>query len=276
MKRMLKKIMVGAVATLSLFAFAACGNNNDTDYTPVTDDNYNVEDTTTDPVEVTSERTTLRMATSADFPPFEFIGANGEYDGFDIHMAHALAEILGYELLITNMNFDGVIASVVTGASDIAVAALSITEERLLSVAFTDPYFETSLVAIVQYDSDIVELEQLEYATIAVQLGTTSDIMLDWFLPYADVRQFRNAPDTVLALTSGQADAIVIDRSVADQFINDVDGLRILEQVLAVEEYAIAVNINDTELVARLNDALAELVASGEMQRIYDMFFGGE
>ncbi|MCL2353052.1 MAG: transporter substrate-binding domain-containing protein, partial [Defluviitaleaceae bacterium] len=176
-----------------------------------------------------------------------------------------------------NMSFDGVIASVVTGAADIAVAAITVTEERMQSVNFTTPYFQTALVAIVQYGSDIVELEQLEYASIAVQLGTTSDIMLDWFLPYATVERFRNAPDTVLALTSGQVDAIVIDRGVAEQFMGDVSGLRILEQTLAYEEYAIAVNRDDAELLARLNEALYELMENGHgMRNIYDMFFGGE
>ena len=253
MKKIMKKMFVGVVAVMGLFALTACGGNNDR---------------------------TLTMATSADFPPFEFINNAGEYDGFDIHMARAIADILGYDLVIQNMEFASVIAAVATGSSDIAVAAITVTDERRESVDFTNPYFETTLVAIVRGDSGIYEISQLEEMgaelTVAVQLGTTSDIMIDWFLPDATVSRYGQAPDTVVSLNVGNVDAVVIDGGVAMQFIGANPSLRILDEILAYEEYAIAVNPENPELTARINDALAELRANGELQRIYDMFFGGE
>ena len=220
----------------------------------------------------------LVMATSADFPPFEFINDAGEFDGFDVHMARAIADALGMELQIDDMAFDGVILSVYTGATDVAIAAITVTEERAQSVAFSIPYFQTALVAIVAYDSPITSTDQLHEpgTAIAVQLGTTSDIMVEWYLPYADVTRMRTATDTIMELSTGRSEAIVIDRGVAAQFIDSHDGLRMLPETLAYEEYAIAVSLENTELLADINSALQQLMDSGELQRIYDMFFGGE
>lgn len=220
-------------------------------------------------------RDVLVMATSADFPPFEFVNDAGEYDGFDVHMARALAEILDMELRIDNMEFTSVIPAVVTGSADVGIAAITANDERRLTVDFTIPYFQTTLVVVVDRDSGITSSDQLETARVAVQLNTTSDLMAEWFLPDADIRRFERAPDTVAEINTGRVEAIIVDRGVADQFISDNRNLVILDEVLAVEEYAIAVSKDNADLTRRLNDALTQLKNSGEFQRIYDMFFGG-
>ena len=226
----------------------------------------------------TSDEDVLIMATSADFPPFEFINDQGEFDGFDVHMARAIADILGMELQIDDMVFDGVIVSVYTGAADVGIAAITVTEERLESVNFSIPYFQTALVAIVAYDSPITSTNQLHEPgiAIAVQLGTTSDIMVEWYLPDADVVRMRTATDTIMELSTGRSEAIVIDRGVAEQFIDTHPNLRILPETLAYEEYAIVISQDNPELLADINSALQQLMDNGELQRIYDMFFGGE
>jgi len=176
------------------------------------------------------------------------------------------------------MVFDSVITSVYTGAADVAIAALTVTDERRQSVNFTIPYFETSLVVIVPVDSEITSTSQIHEPglRVAVQLGTTSDLMTEWYLGDAEIVRLRTATDTIFELNAGRADIIVIDRGVAEQFIADHAGLRLLPETLAYEEYAIAVNRDNTELLERLDAALQQLMDNGELQRIYDMFFGGE
>jgi len=217
----------------------------------------------------------LIMATNAEFPPFEFINDDGDFDGFDVHLARAIADVLGLELVIDDMEFGAIIAAIDTGMVDIGIAAMSITEERLETVNFTTPYFETTIVVIVPEDSDITMIEDLEEARIAVQLGTTSDLIVEWELPDAQITRMNRAPETILELRAGRVDAIVIDVDVANQFINDNPDLIILNENLGYESYGMAVNKGNPALLAAINDALRQLNASGEYDRVFNMFFGG-
>ena len=218
-------------------------------------------------------REQLVMATNAEFPPFEFVNDAGEFDGFDIHMARAIADKLDMELKIDDMEFTAALAAVSTGQADMAIAAITITEERLESMDFSDPYFETTIVAIVPQDSEITHPDQLSQARIAVQFGTTSDIICAWYLPDATITRLNRAPDTVLELRNGRVDAIIIDRAVADQFISDNPDLRILDEPLGTESYGIAVAKGNTELLDKINNALRELKSSSEYERIFALFF---
>jgi len=217
----------------------------------------------------------LIMATNAAFPPFEFVNENNEFDGFDVHLAGAIADILGVELVIEDMEFTAALAAIAAGQADVAIAAITIREDRLETMDFSTPYFETTIVAIVPEGSDITSPDDLKEARIAVQFGTTSDIFCADYLPDATITRLNRAPDTVLELNNGQVDAIVIDKAVADQFIDDNPGLRILEEPLGSESYGIAVRKGNAELLGAINAALAELKGNGEYDRIYAMFFGG-
>jgi polar amino acid transport system substrate-binding protein len=217
----------------------------------------------------------LVMATNAAFPPFEFVNEAGEFDGFDVHLARAIADILGKELVISDMEFTAALAAVTTGQADVAIAAITIRADRLETMDFSIPYFETTIVAIVPDDSEIVTPADLSDKRIAVQFGTTSDLFCEDYLPEAEITRLNRAPDTVLELNNGRVDAIVVDRAVADQFINDNPGLRILDEPLGSESYGIAMN-KGSDLRIPINDALQQLKNSGEYQRIYNMFFMGE
>jgi polar amino acid transport system substrate-binding protein len=222
-----------------------------------------------------AEKPQLVMATNAAFPPFEFINDAGEFDGFDVHLARAIANILGRDLVINDMEFTAALAAVTAGQADVAIAAITIRADRLETMDFSTPYFETTIVAIVPQDSGITSPAELSDKRIAVQFGTTSDLFCEDYLPDADVTRLNRAPDTVLELNLGRVDAIVIDRAVADQFINDNPGLRILDEPLGSETYGIALQKGNTELLNRINAALQQLRDNGEYQRIYDMFFKG-
>ena len=222
---------------------------------------------------MTLESGKLIMATNAEFPPFEFINDAGEFDGFDVQLAKAIADKLDLELVVDNMQFDAIIAAIETGQVDVGIAAMTITEERLLKVNFTIPYFETTLVVIVPVGSDITSRDDLEYARIAVQLGTTSDLFVEDELENATITRLARAPDTVLELQSGNVDAIVVDRDVALQFIDSNPDLVMLPESLGEESYGMAVNKGNPELLAELNRVLNELKDSGEYDRIFDAWF---
>jgi len=222
-------------------------------------------------------RPTLVMATNAMFPPFEFINDNGEFDGFDVHFARAIAAKLGMDLRIEDMLFEAIIAAVQTGDGNmVGIAAMTDRADRRVSVDFTVSYFQTELVVIVTANSAITSPDQLHDKRIAVQEGTTSDLFIDDELPDAQVARFKAAPDTVLELTSGRADAIIIDRGVAEQFISQRSDIKILPEALAEEVYAIAVKKGNAELLTSLNRAIQELKNEGVYQELYDRFFGGE
>ncbi|MCL2697278.1 MAG: basic amino acid ABC transporter substrate-binding protein [Oscillospiraceae bacterium] len=247
MKRILSAILM---LGLMLSLFAACsGGNGDS-------------------------KETLVMATNAAFPPFEFVNEESEFDGFDVHLARAIADILGRELVVSDMEFTAALAAVTTGQADVAVAAITIREDRLETMDFSTPYFQTTIVAIVPDASDITAVGQLEDKRIAVQFGTTSYLFCADYLPDAEVIALNRAPDTVLELNNGNVDAIVVDRAVADQFISDNPGLRILSEPLGSENYGIAMQ-KGSDLLEPINDALKQLKDNGEYDRIYNMFFAG-
>ncbi|MCL2014356.1 MAG: basic amino acid ABC transporter substrate-binding protein [Oscillospiraceae bacterium] len=228
------------------------------------------EQVVSEPEPVESE---LIMATNAEFPPFEFINDAGDFDGFDVKLAEAIAKEIGMKLTIDNMNFDSIITAVTTERADAGIAAMSITEERLEEVNFTDPYFETTLVVIVPQDSSITSPSDLNDKNIAVQEGTTSDLFVTENEDLKEPQRFKKAPDTVVELKTGRVDAIVIDRGVADQFIGDNPDLKILDEDLGKEEYGMAVNKGNTELLTKINGAIKKLKESGEYQEIFDTFF---
>jgi len=215
----------------------------------------------------------LVMATNAAFPPFEYVNDDGDFDGFDVHMARAIAGKLNMELVIEDMEFTAALAAITTGQADVAIAAITIRPDRMETMDFSTPYFETTIVAIVPFDSDITSPSQLEDKRIAVQFGTTSDLFCEDYLPDAIVTSLNRAPDTVLELRNGRVDAIVVDKAVADQFIGDNPGLRILGEALGSESYGIAVQKGNSDLLGKINNALSELRSSGEYDRIFNLFF---
>lgn len=265
------KIMAIILASMMLVVLlAACGGDD----APAND--YQEAVTLPAEIEPEPELPPLVMATNAEFPPFEFINDYGEYDGFDVDFANAIADRLGRELIINNMAFDAIIAAVIEGDGNmVGIAAITDTAERRESVDFTDSYFQTELVVIVLQDSPINSPDDLDVHSVAVQAGTTSDLMTDWFLPDANIIRLPAAPSTVLELQSGRADAIIIDRGVAEQFLSENPDLRILDEPLTEEFYAIVVQKGNPELLADLNRVIRELKEDGTFQQLYDKWFGG-
>ena len=220
----------------------------------------------------------LTMATNAEFPPYEFY-SNGEIAGIDAEIAKAVAEKMGLELVISDMEFDSIIPAVQAGKADIGLAGMTVTEDRMLEVDFSESYATGVQVVIVTEDSDITSVDDLfaEGAnhTIGVQLATTGDIYCTGDIEDAGlgtVERYNKGADAVMALKSGKVDCVVIDNEPAKAFVAENEGLKILDTQYAVEDYAAAISKDNTALKDAFNAALKELIADGTIQSIIDKY----
>ena len=216
----------------------------------------------------------LVMATNAEFPPYEFYEGK-EVVGIDADIAAAVAEEMGMELEIEDMAFDSIITAVTSGKADIGAAGMTVTEDRLENVDFTDTYATATQVIIVKEDSAIAGPDDLTGKKIGVQLGTTGDIYAD-DIEDATVERYNKGFEAVQALQQGKIDAVVIDGEPAKEFVKEAEGLKILDEAFTEEEYAIAVKKGNDELKEKINDALANLKESGKLDEIVAKYISAD
>ncbi len=218
----------------------------------------------------------LVMATNAEFPPYEYHDG-GDIVGIDVEVAEAIAEKLGMTLEVEDIAFDSIIPELESGKADIGVAGMTVNEDRLKNVDFTDPYTTASQVIIVKEDSDIAGPDDLKGKYIGVQLGTTGDIYAsDYEADGSTIERYNTGFEAVQAMQQGKIDAVVIDQEPAKVFVSQNEGIKILDEALTVEEYAIAIKKGNTELLDQVNGALGELKESGELQAIIDKYISAE
>ena len=226
----------------------------------------------------TVESGKLIMATNAAFPPYEYIEGN-EIVGIDAEIAGAIAEKLGLELQIDDMEFDAIIESVKGGKADMGLAGMTVTEERKEVVNFTTSYATGVQVVIVAEGSAITTVDDLfaEGANhlIGVQRNTTGDLYSTWDLEdagLATVERYSKGADAVQALLTGKVDCVVIDNEPAKAFVEANEGLVILDTAYAVEDYAAAMSKDNAELYEAVNKALEELIADGTVASIIEKY----
>ena len=230
----------------------------------------------------TVEAGKLHMATNAAFPPYEMISDNGGFEGIDVEIATLIAQKLGLELVVDDMEFGSVITSVQGGKSDIAMAGLTVTDERKQNVDFTESYATGVQVIIVPEGSDIQTVDDLaNNKMIGVQDGTTGYIYCS--SPVEDggygedhVTSYPNGAMAIEALKGGKVDAVVIDNEPAKAFVQANEGLKILDTEYIVENYAIGISKDNTGLRDAVNNALKELIADGSVQLIVDKYITAE
>lgn len=223
---------------------------------------------------VAKDDNVLVMATNAEFPPYEYREGD-EIVGIDAEVAALIADKLGMELEIEDMAFDSVLAAVQSGKADIAMAGITVTEDRKQTVDFTDTYTKATQMIIVAEDSEIAGPDDLEGKTIGVQLGTTGDIYVD-DVADATVERYNKGFEAVQALIQGKVDAVVIDGEPAKVFVEQNEGIRLVDEAFTEEEYAIAVAKDNTELLEKINTALNELKDSGEFQKVVDKYISSD
>ena len=218
----------------------------------------------------------LVMATNAEFPPYEFHDGD-KIVGIDAEIAQAIADELGMELEIEDIAFDSIIPEIVSGKADMALAGMTVTEDRKASVDFSDTYATASQMIIVKEDSEIAGPDDLKGVTVGVQLGTTGDIYVsDLEADGTTVERYNKGFEAVQALQQGKIDAVIIDGEPAKEFVKEAEGLKILDEAFTEEEYAIAVKKGNDELKEKINDALANLKESGKLDEIVAKYISAD
>lgn len=219
---------------------------------------------------------TMVMVTNAEFPPYVYHDG-GEIVGIDVEICDAIAAKLGKTMEIEDIAFDSIIPEVVSGKADIGAGGITVTEDRLQNVDFSDTYTTASQVIIVKNDSDIAGPDDLKGKSIGVQLGTTGDLYVsDYEKDGATVERYGKGFEAIQALLQDKLDAVVIDAEPAKVFIAENEGIKIVDEPLTVEDYAFVIKKGNTELVDQVNEALAELKDSGELQNIIDKYISAE
>ena len=284
MKKFLSMVLALALA-LSLAACGGTGNNggnatgNGGNANTSADTNTSADaDTGDDAGEAgftTVEEGKLIMSTNAAFPPYEMTTDDGGFEGIDVEIAQAIAEKLGLELQIDDMDFTAALEAVQAGMSDMAMAGITVNEERLAVIDFSDTYATGVQVVIVKEGSDVT-LDNLGEQLIGVQNGTTGWQFCSDDFGDDHVAAFDNGITAVQALVNDQVDCVVIDQGPAEVFVSENPGLTILETEYAIEDYAIGVNKGNTALLDAINGALAELQEDGTIQSIIDKYISAE
>ena len=255
----MKRMFALALAVLMVMSvFAGCGKKTD-------DNELNLV-----------EPGKLIMSTNAAFPPYEMTDDNGKFIGIDVEVAEAIAKKLGLELVIDNMEFTAALEAAQKGKSDMVMAGVTVDEDRLMVMDFSDSYAKGVQVVIVPENSSITKLEDLEGKKIGTQMGTTGYIYCSDDYGEESVVAYDNGITAVQALLKGQIDCVVIDNAPAQAFVKENAGLKILDTEYAVEDYAIGFAKGNTALKEAVNKALAELIADGTVQKIVDKYIPAE
>lgn len=218
----------------------------------------------------------LHMATNATFPPYEMVADDGTFEGIDVDIAGKIAEKLGLELVVDDMDFGSIITSVQTGKEDIALAGLTVTDERKQNVDFTDSYATGVQVVIVPENSDIKTIDDLQGKLIGCQESTTGYAYCTDDYGEDMVTAFPSGANAVQALLTGKIDAVVIDKQPAEAYVAQNEGLKILDTEYVAENYAIGVSKDNTALRDAVNNALKELIDDGTVQAILDQYIKAE
>ncbi len=217
----------------------------------------------------------LRVGTDATYPPFEWVDtATGEVEGFDIDLVREICRELGCRAEFVVVPFDGIIAGLVSNKYDMIASTFTITPERALQVAFSEPYYDGGQsIAVPIYDTSTFGVDDLRGKTIAVQLGTTGERRASQ-IPNAEIIAFENIGAAFIDMENGRVDAVINDKPTTELIIRQRGSAKIVGPSLTAEEYGFAVAKDEKELLAAINRALAKIKADGRYESIRAKWFG--
>ena len=278
---MMKKLMAALLIGAMCVTMTACGSKaEDKAAVDASTETETAAETETETPDASTEIKTvsdgvLTMGTNAAFPPYEFYEGD-KIVGIDAEIAEALAAKLGLKLEIVDMDFAAIVTAVQSGKVDVGIAGMTVDEERLKNVDFTDSYATGIQAIIVTEDSEIASVDDLDGKLIGVQEGTTSHTFCADDYGDDSVIAYTNGATAVQALLQGKVDCVVVDEQPAISFVEANEGLKILDTKYAVEDYAIAVAKENTALKDALNTAMQELKDDGTIQGILDKYIKAE
>ena len=276
-----RSFMAAAGLTVAALALTACGGSSSTASSAAASSVASSAAASSEAASAAATELTtveagkLTMATNAAFPPYEMTTDAGEFEGIDIETAQAIADKLGLELQIDDMDFDAALLSVQQGKADIVMAGVTVTDERKAVMDFSDSYATGIQSIIVPEGSDIASPDDLAGKKIGTQRGTTGYIFCSDDFGDENVVAYDNGLTAVQALNNGQVDAVVIDNAPAQEFVAANPGLVILDTSYAEEDYAIGM-AKGSSLEDAVNAVLEELKADGTLQSIVDKYITAE
>ena len=253
---MMKKLLILMMAIISAVAMlvAGCGGG-----------------------EKKAETKVLRVGTEATFAPFEFQKEGSKtYDGFDMDLARAIGKQMGRKVEIVNMGFDALIPALNAGNIDLVAAGMSITDERKQAVSFSEPYYTSGLIVMVNKDNkEVKSIKDLEGKRIAVQIGTTGEKKART-VKDAKVTAFNTNTEAAMEMKNKGVDAIINDSTVVGYYLAQGGNATAMTvgEIMEAEQYGLAVKKGNDQLLADVNKAIAELKKSGEYDKIYKTWFG--
>ena len=242
----MKKLLVALMSVAAMITLCACGSSSNK----------------------------LVMATNAAFPPYEYVEGK-EIVGIDAEIAKLIADDLGKELIIEDMAFASIIGAVQSGKADIAMAGMTVTEDRKQNINFSDPYTEAAQVIVVKSDSDVTKPDDLTGKTIGVQIGTTGDIYAE-DIEGATIERYSKYFEAINALTQDKIQAVIVDREPGKVFVAENPDLKMIDEEFTVEQYAIGVAKDNTQLLDDINASLKKLQESGKIDEIINKYIKAE
>lgn len=257
-------IAVALAAVAACFALAGCSSSNSGSDSATSQQNYKLVN-----------EGKLTVGTSPDFKPMEYLDDNGNITGFEYGVMQEVANRLGLELnFLPPQSFDSLVTQVAAGTSmDCAASAITITDEREEQVDFTDPIYDSNLAIVVKADSDITDPSQI--TSVAAQQGSSGEEWINENLKNAKYTSFQEVPDSLAALRSGQVQAVVYDEPVARNHVSgEYNDCKILQVIPTGEQYGIAVNKDNPNLTAAINQALSDMESDGTMDQLKQQYIG--
>lgn len=255
----LKKLTAMILAvTMSLTVLAGCGGSGDT----ASEGSAAAE----------KKGDVVIVGTNPTFEPFEYQDESGNMTGFDLDLMAAIGEDQGFDVEFKSLEFDALVGAITTGNIDVVASGMSITPERLKSVAFADPYMDASLGIMVAADSDIASKEDLAGKALGAQIGTTGADEVNAMKDdgtIADAKILDNYNTCIQELLNGGIDAIIIDIPVAQAFMaKQGDKVKLVGEPYVADYYGLAVKKDNTELQEKLNKGLANLIENGKFEEL--------
>ena len=262
-KGLMKKVIAAVMLGVMTMGFVGCGASS----------NKASDNNSTDLLETIQEKGKLVVGMSADYAPYEFhyIDENGKdvIGGFDVDIANEIADAIGVELVIQEMDFDALVSALPAEKVDLVISGMNPTEERAKVVDFSEVYYNSKHGILVRAeDADKYQtFADLEGAKVGVQLGSTQEKIAKTEIPNVNLQQLSNINNLILELKAGKVDAIVMEKPVAEMAVKSNPELAVGKPIYEEQTGGNAVGIakNNPQLLAKVNEVITELNESGKM-----------
>jgi polar amino acid transport system substrate-binding protein len=217
----------------------------------------------------------IKMAMSGQYPPFNFVDDKNQLTGFDVEIGQAVAERIGIKATPLSTAWDGIIAGLLANKYELICGSMAITEERLQSIDFSEPYYRSGAQLFVKKGSAIKSVADLKGKKVGVTLGTTYEKWVRANIPDADVRTYKGVPDMILEVGYGRIDGFITDKIVGALAIKEKGApIALVGDLLYEEKMGIALRQNNPDLKAAINDALAAIKKDGTYRDISMKWLG--